>query len=111
MLKMLPLTAIKYLTNIINKVLTKGYFPTCWKLAKVIVIPKVGKDHTLPDNYRPISLLNTISKMAEKAILLLNKFMNAKQTIRLEQFGFRSAHGTVQQVVRVSDIIQRLQPK
>jgi hypothetical protein len=28
MLKMLPLTAIKYLTNIINKVLTKGYFPT-----------------------------------------------------------------------------------
>jgi hypothetical protein len=84
MLKMLSLIAIKYLTNLINKVLTKSYFPTCWKLAKVIVIPKVGKDHTLPDNYRPISLLNTISKVAEKAILLrLNKFINAKQTIRL----------------------------
>jgi hypothetical protein len=67
----------------------------------------VGKDHTLPDN-RPISLLNTISKVAEKAILLrLNKFINAKQTIRLEQFGFRSAHGTVQQVVRVADIITK----
>jgi hypothetical protein len=85
MLNMLPLSAIKYLTNI-NKALKTEYFLTCWKLAKVIVIPKVGKkDPTFLDNYRPISFLNTISNVAENAILLrISKFINTKEIIKLE---------------------------
>lgn len=102
----LPDNAIQFLTNIINTMLRIGYFPEQWKLAKVLMLPKPGKDHTDPNNYRPISLLCTLSKIAEKAILLrLNRFLHIKKTIRDEQFGFRSQHSTVQQVVRVADDI------
>jgi Reverse transcriptase (RNA-dependent DNA polymerase)/Endonuclease-reverse transcriptase len=102
----LPDSAVKYLTNIINAMLKTGYFPKDWKLAKVLMFPKPGKDHSDPNNYRPISLLCTLSKVAEKAILLrLQRYLHIKKTIIHEQFGFRSQHSTVQQVVRVVDDI------
>jgi endonuclease/exonuclease/phosphatase family metal-dependent hydrolase len=102
----LPDSAVKLLTNIINASLRLGYFPEQWKLAKVLMFPKPGKDHSDPNNYRPISLLCTLSKVAEKAILMrLNKFLNFKKTIRDEQFGFRSQHSTAHQVTRVTDDI------
>jgi Reverse transcriptase (RNA-dependent DNA polymerase)/Endonuclease-reverse transcriptase len=102
----LPDSAVKYLTNLINAMLRIGYFPQNWKLAKVLMLPKPGKDHSDPNNYRPISLLSTLSKVAEKAILLrLNRFLHIKKLIRHEQFGFRSQHSTVHQAVRVMDDI------
>jgi len=33
------------------------------------MIPKPGKNHSIPENHRPISLLPTISKVFEKIIL------------------------------------------
>lgn len=102
----LPDSAVILLTHIINSMLKHGYFPEQWKLAKVLMLPKPGKDHSDPNNYRPISLLCTLSKVAEKAILLrLQRYLHIKKTIRNEQFGFRSEHSTVQQVVRVVDDI------
>lgn len=102
----LPECAIKLLTAITNSILRIGYFPATWKLAKVLMIPKPGKNASDPNNYRPISLLCTLSKIVEKAILIrLNKFLNFKNIIRNEQFGFRSQHSTVQQVTRVTDKI------
>jgi endonuclease/exonuclease/phosphatase (EEP) superfamily protein YafD len=102
----LPDPAVKLLTSIINAMLKTGHFPTDWKLAKVLMLPKPGKDHSDPNNYRPISLLCTLSKVAEKAILLrLQRYLHIKNTIINEQFGFRSQHSTVQQVVRVVDDI------
>ncbi|GFT55642.1 RNA-directed DNA polymerase from mobile element jockey [Trichonephila clavipes] len=56
------------LTNIINNILTVGYFPNMWKTASVIPILKPGKDPTLPDSFRPISLLPVLSKITEKVI-------------------------------------------
>lgn len=105
-LKQLPAEGFTVITNIINAILQIGYFPQRWKNAKVLMFPKPGKKHDDPKNYRPISLLNTLSKVAEKAILVrLNEFIALNNTIRNEQFGFRSSHSTVQQVVRVVDDI------
>ncbi|GFV70035.1 RNA-directed DNA polymerase from mobile element jockey [Trichonephila clavipes] len=56
------------LTNIINNILTVGYFPKMWKTASVIPILKPGEDPTLPDSFRPISLLPVLSKITEKVI-------------------------------------------
>ena len=44
-----------------------GVFPEKLKLAKVIPLYK-KEDSTITDNYRPISLLPTLSKVLEKIV-------------------------------------------
>ena len=41
---------------LLSRILDEGQCPTIWKLANIIPIFKKG-DHSLPSNYRPISLL------------------------------------------------------
>lgn len=53
------------LSIIFNKSLSKGIFPDKWKEACIILLHKKG-DATLAGNYRPISVLSTISKLFEK---------------------------------------------
>ena len=54
------------LTLIINQMLHTGIYPNGFKIAKVIPIFKKG-DPSLLTNYRPISLLPTLSKVFERA--------------------------------------------
>ena len=53
------------LSLLINKSYEEGIFPDRLKEAKIVSLHKSGK-LTDPNNYRPISLLNTISKIFEK---------------------------------------------
>ncbi len=62
-LKRLPRKAILLLMHIFRACFKLSYFPEVWKCAKVIPIPKPKKDLTLASNYRPISLLNSLSKI------------------------------------------------
>lgn len=43
--------------------LAKNRIPTTWLEARIVVIPKEGKELTIPQNYRPISLLNSDYKI------------------------------------------------
>jgi hypothetical protein len=64
------------------------YFPNTWKHASVIPIPKPGKDHSNPLNYRPISLLSSVSKIFEKIILKrLQDFVSTNNVLPDHQFG------------------------
>lgn len=82
------------------------YFPTIWKLAVVIIIPKVGKPKNLATSYRPISLLPTLGKLFEKLILLrIRPILREHQIIPTTQFGFRLGHSTIHQVHRLTDTI------
>ena len=57
------------LTAVFNACISLGYHPPAWKSAVVVVIPKPDKpDYTLPKAHRPISLLETMSKLLEKVI-------------------------------------------
>lgn len=75
-LKFLPKKILLSLTEII-KIVERGpsfktcYFPIVWKIAVIISIPKPGKDHELSENYRPIALLSTLSKIYERLILTI----------------------------------------
>ena len=56
------------LTDIINPSITKGIFPDLLKTA--CVVPAVKKeDRSKKENYRPISILNTFSKVFERFVL------------------------------------------
>src|SRR5436190_1777997 len=107
-LKELPRKGIIFLTLIFNAILRLEYFPLQWKLAQIVVVPKVGKPANQAASYRPISLLPTISKVFEKLFLKrLMPIINERELIASHQFGFRREHSTIQQVNRIVNIIRQ----
>ena len=67
-LKQLPDTALRFMTKLFHFLLQIGYFPSLWKSAIGVMIPKPHKDHTTPGNFRPISLIRCLGKLLEKSI-------------------------------------------
>lgn len=107
MLKKLPFRAIVLITLIFNGCLKIGYFPDVFKLAKVIPIPKQGKDAKIPSSYRPNSLLSCLGKLLERVLYArVNKYADENDLIARKQFGFRPQHSTVHQLQRVVNIIK-----
>ncbi|GBN85166.1 putative RNA-directed DNA polymerase from transposon BS [Araneus ventricosus] len=106
MLKNLPCTMIFEFTEIINNIFKFNYFPKAWKTAVVVPFLKPGKDPTQPENYRPISLLSTLSKLTENFILdKLNEHLAENKILCPEQFGFRKSLTTTHQLLRVVEYI------
>jgi hypothetical protein len=92
----LPTIGIKYLTQLFNAVLLKGYFPAQWKVAQIILILKPGKPPNELTFYWPIGLLPIVSTVFEK--LLLQRLLPEVENNRLipnHQFGFRQRHSTI----------------
>lgn len=91
---------------ILKASLLLNYLPTCWKTAIIIPILKPGKDKSLSASYRPVSLLSILDKILEKVILHeIKKHVSCNNIIINEQFGFRSNHSTILQLMRVVDTI------
>jgi hypothetical protein len=72
------------------------------------MIPKPGKNHTSVESYWPIALLPIMSKLFKKLILKHLKLIIQKyQLMPSHQFGFRSKHSAIDQVHRITDIIEK----
>jgi hypothetical protein len=67
-LKELPIIGIKYLTQLFNAVLLKGYYLAQWKVTQIILSLKPGKPPNELISYRPISFLPIASKVFEKLL-------------------------------------------
>ena len=93
LLKELSPGLLRVLTTVFNESLQEGTFPDIFKLAEVVPLHK-GKTTTAIDNYRPISLLSTISKILEKIVYKrIYEFLNNTNQITTSQYGFRANHG------------------
>jgi hypothetical protein len=58
------------------------------------------------DNYRPISLLPTFSKIYEKVVAMqLTKYLEQNNILSDSQFGFRSHHSTIHPLILYSNVI------
>ena len=80
------------LTFLIQKSFNDLKVPEVWKTAKVIPLHKNGRKDLL-NNYRPISILPTISKIMERIIYNnLYSFLIENKLLSRYQFGFRSGH-------------------
>ena len=92
LLKELSPTICTPLEIIFNKSLEEGSFPKNMKLADVVPLFKT-KERYLVNNYRPISLLVTISKILEKVVYTrtYNFLCNTDQLYQ-SQYGFRKGH-------------------
>ncbi|GJQ65109.1 hypothetical protein Trydic_g7254 [Trypoxylus dichotomus] len=106
-LKHAPKKFVMHMTNICNAMLRLRHFPSQWKLADVVMIPKPGQSHNWPQNYRPISLLPVMSKIADRIILArLREETDDLDVIPDCQFGFRREHSTTHQVLRLVEHIK-----
>jgi hypothetical protein len=97
----LPVIGIKYLTQLFNVVLLKGYFAAQWKVAQIILILKPWKPPNELTSYRPMSLLPIVSKVFEKLLAMVEN----NGLIPSHQFCFRQKHSTIEQKHR---IVQRI---
>lgn len=78
------------LTYIYNLCIEQSVFPDQLKHAKVIALPKPNRDKSDVNNYRPISLLSSLSKPLEKHIHNhLLKYLESQQLLYAYQSGFR----------------------
>ena len=77
------------LTNIINKALRQSVVPDNLKIAKMIPLFKSGSLNSI-DNYRPISVLPTVSKLMERVVYnQLSEYLEQKGLLSESQYGFQ----------------------
>ena len=110
LLKLIKNEICESVTLIINQSLTTGIFPNKLKIAKVIPLFKKGDIYTF-DNYRPISLLPSISKIFERTMYdqIYNYFQNNELCYN-SQYGFRKNHSTELATLEIIDrIIQEME--
>ena len=93
------------LARIFNQSICSGIFPAKLKCAKIVPVFK-GEDNTLPENYRPISLLSTYNRIFEKLMYIrLTKFVTKFNILYDQQYGFRSKHSTQHAILDIVNTI------
>ena len=100
------------LSILINTSLTEGTFPDLMKLAEVVPLYK-GKARDQETNYRPISLLTTMSKVMEKVVYKgVYDFLMTTGQISDTQYGFRPKHSCDHAVAQmIGTILKNLENK
>lgn len=94
LLKKVSLQVVDVLAHIFNKSVATGSFPDKLKIAEVLPLFKKGNSLD-SNNYRPISLLSTFSKIFEKAMKnRIIKFLERTKFFHDNQFGFLRGKST-----------------
>lgn len=100
-----------YLCSVLDKLLKEETFPSEWKNAKLVLIPKPRKNKSSPTAYRPICLLNTLGKLYEHIILAkLKDEIERTGGLSEHQHGFRkgrSTYGAIEEVLQLAKVAIR----
>ena len=87
------------LTHIFNLSLTHGTFPDQLKTSRIVPIYKGGRKDQC-DNYRPVALLNTLTKALEKIVAAkLTQHITSNNLLYEGQFGFQKGRNTEQNLI------------
>ena len=95
-----------YLTYLCNLSFNSGIFPKNLKLAKILPLHKAESRSDM-NNYRPIALLSSISKVFEK--LMHSRIYNYLDKFDLlydRQFGFREKYATIDALAELTERIR-----
>ena len=93
------------LSKIFNYSLKSGVFPDSWKIAQVTPLFKKGESH-LVKNYRPISLLNILSKIFEKLVFKeMYNYLTRNKRLSYLQAAYTPGSSTEHQLLEIYDTI------
>lgn len=94
------------ITHIINYSLNTSVFPNEWRKAHILPLPKVSNP-SLPNDFRPISILPFLSKVIESvALKQLTQYLKDECLLNPLQSGFRAGHSTTTALVKVTEDIR-----
>ena len=95
------------ITSIVNQSLTSGVFPHILKQAVVTpIIKKTNLDRNELSNYRPVSNINFIGKVIEKAaIMQVDEHVDDNNLHEVYQSAYKICHSTETALLRVKDDI------
>ena len=112
LLKDIVSSIAEVLCVIFNRSLEQGEFPSTMKLAEVVPLFK-GNEHYLETNYRPISLLTTLSKVLVKIVYQrIYGFLQTTGQLYENQYGFRESHSCEHAIGKViNGIVKGLENK
>ena len=102
-LQLVSLHIIEPLMYICNLSLNQGIFPTEMKLANVIPLYEANNPDVF-NNYRPVSLLCTLSKVLER--VMYSRLIEYLETFKISldnQFGFRKWHSSYMALIQLMD--------
>jgi hypothetical protein len=103
LLKFLQFELAVPLVHLFNLSLNTGKFPKELKMSRTVPIFKTG-DPTSCDNYRPISLLSSISKILEKSVACrLVNHLKYNNLLNQNQFGFQEGFSTIHHLLKLSN--------
>ena len=106
LLKQLSSTAESHVLTLINKSWTEAKTPAAWRKAEIVAIPKKGKPPAETSSYRPISLLSSISKLAECMVQArLQHWLETNKKLNPNQAGFRHGRPTIDQLSKITQHI------
>lgn len=95
------------ISQLINECFTLGQFPDELKCSRIVPILKSGYPHNM-SNYRPISILPSLSKLVEKTIYSrINSFFQHHGLIHGNQFGFQQKSSTLSATASLINHIQK----
>ena len=101
------LLRLHILLDFINDTWKSDTFPESWREALIISIPKPGKDHFNPLNYRHIALTSCICKTVERMVNeRLVWYLEENVLLAKQQCGYRSNRSTVDHLVRLETFIR-----
>ena len=107
LLKVLHSNLCKPLEILYNCSFNTGIVPNKLKLGKIIPLFKAGCQSCI-NCYRPIALLSVFDKILEKLMYKrLIRYIENKNILFKNQFGFRSNHSTIQAILSITDKIQQ----
>lgn len=104
--KNLPLFGKSFLLSLYNNIWHQGHIPTSWKEGLIIPIPKPDKNKHQADSFRPITLLNCISKIFEKMVnRRLMTLLDSQDLLDNRQFAFRPNKSTDDYLTELEHVI------
>ena len=107
LLKTVSINISKPLAHIFNLSLDNGIFPEKLKISRIVPVYKSG-DPKSCDNYRPIALVNTLSKILEKIVSIsLTNHLQIKNLLYRHQYGFQREKSTEHNLIHLVNYISQ----
>lgn len=107
MIKKFPRGLIIEMLEVFNSSWTSGYVPEEWKRGIICPILKPGKDPTLVNSYRPITLLPCLGKVMERVLKKrIEYYLEKYNLLHSSQTGFRREKSTTDALLIAKNIIE-----